>query len=105
MSTMMTNSSLPERHIAVLAFPFASHAGLTLWLICRLATAAVDVTFSFYSTAKSIQYLLSSSPIPDNIKPCPVLDEYVFSENMEDIELFLKVGKECFKRAMKAAED
>ncbi|GMP36370.1 hypothetical protein CsSME_00008515 [Camellia sinensis var. sinensis] len=105
MSTMVTNSSLPERHIAVLAFPFASHAGLTLGLIRRLATASVDVTFSFYSTAKSIQYLLSSSPIPDNIKPCHVLDEYVFSENMGDIELFLKVGKECFKRAMKATEE
>ncbi|KAL7224622.1 hypothetical protein ACSBR1_025983 [Camellia fascicularis] len=63
------------------------------------------MTFSFYSTAKSIQYLLSSSPILDNIKPCPMLDGYVFSENMKDIEVFLKVEKECFKGAIKAAKE
>ncbi|KAI8018445.1 hypothetical protein LOK49_LG04G00423 [Camellia lanceoleosa] len=105
----ITNSS-PDRHVAVLVFPFSSHPALILGLVRRLATAAPDVTFSFYSTAKSIQYLLSSSPIPENIKACHVSDgvpdRYVFAgKHQEDINLFLKVAEENFKRAMVVAEE
>ncbi|KAF5956353.1 hypothetical protein HYC85_003578 [Camellia sinensis] len=105
----ITNSS-PDRHVAVLVFPFSSHPALILGLVRRLATAAPDVTFSFYSTAKSIQYLLSSSPIPENIKACHVSDGvpdgYVFAgKHQEDINLFLKVAEENFKRAMVVAEE
>ncbi|KAL7224625.1 hypothetical protein ACSBR1_025986 [Camellia fascicularis] len=105
----ITNSS-PDRHIAVLVFPFSSHPSLILGLVRRLATAAPDMTFSFYSTAKSIQYLLSSSPIPENIKACHVSDGvpdgYVFAgKHQEAINLFLKVAEENFKRAMVVAEE
>ncbi|GFZ03948.1 UDP-glucosyl transferase 78D1 [Actinidia rufa] len=82
----MTNFLL-ERHVAVLAFPFTSHPGLLLELVRRLAAAAPDTTFSFYSTAKSNDSLFSTSNT-NNIKPFPIWDGvpdgYVFSGNIED---------------------
>ncbi|XP_027073083.2 kaempferol 3-O-beta-D-galactosyltransferase-like [Coffea arabica] len=108
----MTNiSSSSQKHVAVLAFPFATHAGLLLGLISRLAKAAPNVTFSFLSTAKSNASLFSSSSNigDDNVKaydvPNGVPDGYVFAGRpMEDIDLFLKVAPENFRRAMEAAE-
>ncbi|KAF5956351.1 hypothetical protein HYC85_003576 [Camellia sinensis] len=110
----ITNSS-PDRHVAVLVFPFSSHPALIFGLVRRLATAAPDVTFSFYSTAKSIQCLLSPWLIPENIKACHfsdgVPDGYVFvGKHQEDINLFLNVNvyavaEENFKRAMVVAEE
>ncbi|KAL6965697.1 Anthocyanidin 3-O-galactosyltransferase f3gt1 [Sarracenia purpurea var. burkii] len=103
----MTISS-KERHVTVLPFPFASHAGLLLGLVCRLAAAAPDVIFSFCSTKKSNKSLFSAST-PENIKPYAVFDGvpegYVSSgKHQEDLNLFLEVADESFKEAMRAAE-
>ncbi|KAL6959340.1 Anthocyanidin 3-O-galactosyltransferase f3gt1, partial [Sarracenia purpurea var. burkii] len=106
--TMSITISSKERHVAVLPFPFSSHAGLLLGLVRRLAAAAPDVTFSFCSTEKSNKYLFSV-PTPENIKPYAVSDGvpegYVFSgKPQEDINLFLEVAEESFKEAMRAVE-
>ncbi|KAL6966656.1 Anthocyanidin 3-O-galactosyltransferase f3gt1 [Sarracenia purpurea var. burkii] len=103
----MTDSS-KELHVAVLPFPFSTHAGPLLGLVCRLAAAAPAVIFSFCSTEKSNKYLFSV-PTPENIKPYTVFDGvpegYVFSgKPQEDINLFLEVAEESFKGAMLAAE-
>ncbi|XP_059636915.1 anthocyanidin 3-O-galactosyltransferase F3GT1-like [Cornus florida] len=106
MSTI--NSSPKNQHVAVLAFPFSTHAGPLLGLVRRLADAAPDVTFSFFSTTKSNQPLFSV-PTPDNIIAYDVSDGvpegYVFSgKPQEEIELFLKVAPENFRRGVEAAE-
>ncbi|XAR66671.1 hypothetical protein NMG60_11012977 [Bertholletia excelsa] len=104
-------TSAPKRHVAVLAFPFTSHAGSLLGVLHRLAAAAPDVTFSFYATAKSNGALfLASAGDPPNIRPYDVPDGvpvgYVFSgKPQEDINLFLEGAEEGFRRAMKAAEE
>ncbi|XP_059637158.1 anthocyanidin 3-O-galactosyltransferase F3GT1-like [Cornus florida] len=98
-----------NQHVAVLAFPFATHAGLLLGLVRRLADAGPNVTFSFFSTTKSNQPLFSMPTVPDNIIPYDVSDGvpegYVFSgKPQEDIELFLKVAPQNFRRGVEAAE-
>ncbi|XP_057466625.1 anthocyanidin 3-O-galactosyltransferase F3GT1-like [Actinidia eriantha] len=103
----ITNSS-SDHHVAVLAFPFSTHAGLLLGLVRRLAAAVPNTTFSFYSTAKSNESLFSV-PKPENIKPYSVWDGvpegYVFSGNIEDhVNLFLEAAEEGFKGAMRMAE-
>ncbi|KAA8535493.1 hypothetical protein F0562_030496 [Nyssa sinensis] len=102
MSTI--NSSPEQRHVAALAFPFASHAGHLLGLVHRLAVAAPDVTFSFFNFAESNRSLFSVAT-PDNIKaydvPDGVPEGYVFSgKPQENINLFLKVAPENFKRGI-----
>uniref|UniRef100_A0A5B7A6L9 Glycosyltransferase n=1 Tax=Davidia involucrata TaxID=16924 RepID=A0A5B7A6L9_DAVIN len=105
---MSTINSSPERHVAAFAFPFSSHAGLLLGLVRRLAAAAPDVSFSFFSTPESNRSLFSVAT-PDNIKaydvPNGVPEGHVFSgKPQEDINLFLKVAPENFKRGVEVAE-
>ncbi|KAL2534790.1 UDP-glycosyltransferase 78D2 [Abeliophyllum distichum] len=104
----MINTSM-DRHVAVLAFPFATHAGLLLGLLRRLASAAPNITFSFFSTAKSNASIFSV-PTPENIKaydvPDGVPEGYVFlGRPQEDIDLFLKVAPENFRTAVERAEE
>lgn len=106
----MTKTS-KHQHVAVLAFPFSTHAAPLLSIISRLAAAAPDITFSFLSTPQSIQTLFPSgrNPANNNVRPYTVWDGvpegYVFSgKHHEDINLFLAVGKESFKAGMRAAE-
>ncbi|KAK3013267.1 hypothetical protein RJ639_009588 [Escallonia herrerae] len=104
----MVTTCSPDQHVAVLAFPFATHAGLLLGLARRLAAAAPTVTFSFFSTARS-NLSLFSVPSPENIKPCCVSDGitegHVFSgKPQEDIDLFLKVAPEELGRCLRVAE-
>lgn len=98
----------PERHVAVLAFPFATHAGLLFGLLRRLATASPNTAFSFFSTEKSNGSLFATL-VPVNIKPFNVPDGlpegYVFSgKPQEDIDFFLEVAKEGFRAALARAE-
>nr|BAD06514.1 anthocyanin 3-O-galactosyltransferase [Aralia cordata] len=104
--------SSAEPHVGVLAFPFATHAGLLLGLVRRLAAAAPNVNFSFYSTAASNRSLFSYPNSPySNVIPYDVSDGvpegYVFSgKPQEDINLFLTVASDEFKRGLeKAAVD
>ncbi|XP_058224805.1 anthocyanidin 3-O-galactosyltransferase 3GT6 [Rhododendron vialii] len=105
----MTNSS-KDRHVAVLPFPFSTHAAPILSIIRRLASAAPNVTFSFFSTPQSIQTLFPSENRENNIRPHATSDGvpegFVFSgKHHEDINLFLAAGKESFEAGMKAAEE
>lgn len=107
----MTSKSLGEKHVAVLAFPFATHPGLLLGLLRRLAKAAPGVTFSFFNTAKSNASLFSVGLMSgfENIGafdvPDGVPEGYVFlGKPQEDIDLFLEVAEENFKKGVKEAE-
>lgn len=101
-----------EPHVAVLVFPFATHAGLLFGLVQRLARAAPNVKFTFFNTAKSNHSLFSNlSTVASNIIPYDVYDGveagYVFSgKPQEDINLFLAVAADEFRRGVeKAAVD
>ena len=99
------------KHIGVLAFPFASHPLTILGLVRRLASAAPDAKFSFFSTANSNSFLFSArSPggVLGNLKPYDVPDGvpvgHVLSGNpAEGDGLFLKEAPANFKRAMEVA--
>lgn len=99
------------RHIAVLAFPFGSHAGPLLSLVRRIAKAVPDVIFSVFSTAKSNRIVFSQAYDggPHNINPYHVddglPDGYVPSGNpVEPVELFLKAAPENFTKALEKVE-
>ncbi|KAH7841540.1 hypothetical protein Vadar_031297 [Vaccinium darrowii] len=108
----MTNVVSKDRHVAVLPFPFSSHPGGLLSVVTRLATAAPNVSFSFYSTSKSIETLFAPAKgVPGNIKPYVVSDGvpdgYVFSGNpLEAINLYIAAVEEerSIKAVLKAAE-
>nr|P0DO58.1 RecName: Full=Anthocyanidin 3-O-galactosyltransferase 3GT1; AltName: Full=Flavonoid 3-O-glycosyltransferase 1; Short=Rd3GT1; Flags: Precursor [Rhododendron delavayi] len=108
----MTKNISRDRHVAVLPFPFSSHAGRLLTLVRRLAAAAPNVTFSFYSTPKSIESLFSPAErVPGNVRPYAVPDGvpegHVFSgEPVEHVNLYLTaVGEgESLRGVLKAAE-
>lgn len=101
-----------EKHVAVLAFPFATHPGLLLGLVRKLAKAAPNVSFSFFSTAKSNASLFTGGLLQsgcENIRafdvPDGIPDGYVFEgKPQEDINLFLEVAEENFKKGVKLAE-
>ncbi|KAE9451360.1 hypothetical protein C3L33_16770, partial [Rhododendron williamsianum] len=109
---MTNNVSNIDRHIAVFPFPFGSHSGTLFRLVRRLAADAPTVTFSFFSTPKTIESLFSPSRnVPHNIKPYVVSDGvpegHAFSGNPEEpISLYLAAVEEGegLKGVLKAAE-
>lgn len=101
---MPQNNQSTDPHVAVLAFPFSTHAAPLLAVIRRLAAAAPTVQFSFFNTAKSNGSIFSGSE-PSNIKAYDVADgvphNYVFlGKHQEDIELFLKAAPENFRKGL-----
>ncbi|KAI3782180.1 hypothetical protein L2E82_12214 [Cichorium intybus] len=105
----VNDDGLRGRHVAVFAFPFASHPKLLLNLVQRLASAAPTVVFSFFNTANSNRALFSDLNC-DNIRPYDVSDgipkDYTFvGKHQEDINLFLTVAEEEFRTVVKVAED
>lgn len=96
----------PEPHVAVLTFPFASHPGLLFGFVKRLAEAAPQVKFTFFSSAKCNRSLFSNtSSSPSNIVPHDIDDgiaeNYVFvGKPMEDINLFLAIADDEFRRGL-----
>nr|XP_043620744.1 kaempferol 3-O-beta-D-galactosyltransferase-like [Erigeron canadensis] len=102
------NEGIPKRHVAVFVFPFSSHPPLLLTLVRMLASAAPNVIFSFFGTAKSNQALFSDQKY-NNIRPYDVSDgipkDYVFmGKPQEDINLFLAVAEEEFRKGVKVVE-
>ncbi|KAJ9699003.1 hypothetical protein PVL29_007866 [Vitis rotundifolia] len=99
------------KHIGVLVFPFTSHPPTLLGLVRRLASAAPDAKFSFFSTANSNSFLFSAqSPggVLGNLKPYDVPDgvpagHVLFGNPAEGVGLFLKEAPANFKRAMEVA--
>ncbi|CAH1424629.1 unnamed protein product [Lactuca virosa] len=109
MDITTTNGGVWERHVAVFAFPFASHPPLLLSLVQRLASAAPTAVFSFFNTRKSNRTLFSELSC-DNIRPYDVSDgipeDYAFvGKPQEDINLFLAVAEEEFRRGVNVAEE
>ncbi|XP_006287588.2 UDP-glycosyltransferase 78D2 isoform X1 [Capsella rubella] len=99
-----------DSHVAVLAFPFGTHAAPLLAVTRRLASSSPSTVFSFFNTAQSNSSLFSSSDdLPANIRvhdvPDGVPEGYVFSgKPQEAIELFIESAPESFKREIVAAE-
>nr|DAD42525.1 TPA_asm: hypothetical protein HUJ06_000755 [Nelumbo nucifera] len=106
------NSNLPP-HIAVMAFPFGTHAAPLLNITRRLAAAAPEATFSFFGTAESNRSVFPSSGdallLLHNVKAYNISDAipegYHFTgRHQESIELFLEATpgnfKEGFERAV-----
>ncbi|KAK2658159.1 hypothetical protein Ddye_004692 [Dipteronia dyeriana] len=100
-----------EPHVAVLAFPFSTHAAPLLSIISRLASAAPNTLFSFFNTAESNNSLFSTHKhyfLP-NVKAYNVSDGvsegYVFiGKPQEDIELFMKAAPDTLRKAVAEAE-
>ncbi|XP_076901537.1 kaempferol 3-O-beta-D-galactosyltransferase-like [Bidens hawaiensis] len=102
------NRNTPNKHVGVFTFPFASHPALLLTLTRRLAAAAPTVVFSFFNTQKSNKVLFSELSC-NNILRYDVSDGvpegYVFvGKPQEDINLFLAVAEEEFRKGVRAAE-
>ncbi|KAK9988917.1 hypothetical protein SO802_029156 [Lithocarpus litseifolius] len=108
---MSVTKSSPQKHVAVLPFPFGSHALSLLTLVRRLAKAAPNVHFSLLNTQKCNHSLFSAAK-PDetlpNIKPYDVADGvpagHVLSPNpIEVVEFFIKVSPQNYKRGLEVA--
>lgn len=101
-------ATLPERHVAVFAFPFTSHPRIILNLILRVASATPTVVFSFFNTAKSNRALFHELGC-HNIRPYNVFDgipeDYVSVGNpQEEAKMFLDVAEDEFRKGVKVAE-
>ncbi|KAF8034044.1 hypothetical protein BT93_C0353 [Corymbia citriodora subsp. variegata] len=103
-----------EKHVAVLAFPFASHAPPLANLLRKLAEAAPDVRVSFLSTAKSNGDVFppsSRAELPPNVRIYDVDDGLPAGHHVatklhprELVDVFLKQAPESFRAAIDAAE-
>ncbi|KAF9662655.1 hypothetical protein SADUNF_Sadunf18G0076800 [Salix dunnii] len=105
----MSESKNDLKHIAVLAFPFGTHAAPLFSLIRRLSTMAPQAKFTFFSTKESNNKVFSGQGRLENIKPYNVNDglpeDYMISfENPhEPVGYFLKAAPGNFKQAMEVA--
>ncbi|KAM3220688.1 kaempferol 3-O-beta-D-galactosyltransferase-like [Capsicum annuum] len=100
-------------HVAVLAFPFATHAGLLLGLIQRLSNSLPNVTFTFFNTKRSNSSIFTQDN-NTNIKPFDIPDGKPESHvhgggdegGLEDIiGLFFKSAKNNVTNAIATAEN
>ncbi|KAF6162860.1 hypothetical protein GIB67_021009 [Kingdonia uniflora] len=105
----MTKISNKKPHVAVLAFPFGTHAAPLLHLVRKLASLDDLVIFSFFSTAKSNASIFGHVRVADNnIRVYDIEDGvpegYVFTgKHQEDIELFIKATPTNFKKGFEVA--
>ncbi|PSS26929.1 Anthocyanidin 3-O-glucosyltransferase [Actinidia chinensis var. chinensis] len=97
-----------EGHVAVLAFPFGTHAAPLLTLTRCLSSSAPNLRFSFLNSAKSNAKVFSKIKPDDyrNIKPCNVdngiPEDHVFSGHpLEAVELFLRAMPRNFENELK----
>ncbi|XP_035831991.1 kaempferol 3-O-beta-D-galactosyltransferase [Helianthus annuus] len=100
--------SIREKHVAVFAFPFASHPSSQLKLTRHLASAAPTVVFSFFNTAKSNRALFAELSC-DNILPYDVSDglpnnDVFVGSPLDAINLYLPGAEEELRRAVRVAE-
>ncbi|OIT34016.1 PREDICTED: anthocyanidin 3-O-glucosyltransferase-like [Nicotiana attenuata] len=100
-----------QLHIALLAFPFGSHATPLLTLVQKLSPFLPSNTlFSFFNTSQSNSSIFSKSSKPDNIKIYNVSDGVTQTNGItpigrEAIELFIKATPSNFEKVMKEAEE
>ncbi|KAG6428874.1 hypothetical protein SASPL_106913 [Salvia splendens] len=91
-------------HIAVLAFPFGSHAPPLLALVRRLAASAPDALFSFFNSATSNTALFNATAC-ENIRARNLWDGEPFAGSLFNaVELFLGAGPGNFETAIREAE-
>lgn len=100
--------SAASAHVAVLAFPFGSHAGPLLNLVQKIAVSSPDVTFVFFSTARSISSVSSQMQRVKNVIPHTVDDGvsegFVGTGNpIEAVNFFLKAIPRNYREAMEKA--
>ncbi|XP_078150265.1 anthocyanidin 3-O-glucosyltransferase 7-like [Carex rostrata] len=96
-----------QSHVAIVAFPFSSHAGSLFSLARAMAAVAPSSHFSFLSTKRSLSSFNTHQLLP-NISLVPISDgitpPHVTSTHFEAIELFLKSFKKSLRDSLKAAE-
>lgn len=103
----MTTSQL---HIALLAFPFGSHAAPLLTLVQKISPFLPSNTiYSFFNTSNSNTSIFSKTPNQENIKIYNVWDGVKEGNDTpigrEAIELFIQSTPTNFEKSMKEAED
>lgn len=96
-------------HIAVLAFPFGTHAAPLLTLVRRLAASAQGVKFSFINSAVSNNAINAErvSKAYDNVKIYDVWEgtpEGFSGTHFEEVELFFKASPDNFVKAIGKVE-
>ncbi|XP_004507822.1 flavonoid 3-O-glucosyltransferase [Cicer arietinum] len=102
-------TNVEKLHVAILAFPFGTHASPLLSLVRKIAGEVPKVTFSFFTTTASNATLFSpNNDCLPNIKHYNVDDGlpegYVPSGHpLEPIFLFIKAMPENFKSVMDEA--
>ncbi|KAL2338608.1 hypothetical protein Fmac_013054 [Flemingia macrophylla] len=105
----MTVCPTDDRHVAVLAFPYGTHAAPLLNLVRRTAAEAPEVTFSFFSTKRSNTSVFAGLNEEQllNIRPYDVddglPDNYVPSNALEPIGMFVKAMPGNYKTAIDEA--
>ncbi|KAK4345789.1 hypothetical protein RND71_035965 [Anisodus tanguticus] len=104
---MTTTSQL---HIALLAFPFGSHAAPLLTLVQKLSPFLPSNTiFSFFNTSQSNTSIFSKGPKPNNLKIYNVWDGVKEGNDTpfgrEAIDLFIQSTPINFVKSMKEAEE
>ncbi|TKY54603.1 Flavonoid 3-O-glucosyltransferase [Spatholobus suberectus] len=105
----MTVCPTDDKHVAVLAFPYGTHAAPLLNLVRRTAVEAPDVVFSFFNTKRSNASVFAGLNEEQllNIKPYDVDDGlpvgYVPPNPFEPIGYFVKAMPANFRIAMEEA--
>ncbi|KAI4384695.1 hypothetical protein MLD38_002814 [Melastoma candidum] len=99
-----------KKHVAVLPFPFGTHAAPLLSIVRRLSSSSsAPAIFSFFCTPNTNASLFGSSLPLGDVTPYEVWDGvspgYTFSgKHQEDIELFIQAAPYSFAEGMRAAE-
>nr|ARR28805.1 UDP-glucose: anthocyanidin 3-O-glucosyltransferase [Lilium hybrid cultivar] len=104
--------STGDHHVALIAFPFSTHAAPLFSLTTALATAAPSTTFSFINSARSnISLSKAISSVPSGVKirvydlsdGCP--EGYIMPAHdpEEEVRLFLKVAVVNVRKAIEKA--
>lgn len=101
-------AAVAHSHVAVVAFPFGTHAGPLLAIVRRLAAASPETSFSFFNTSQSNNTIFSTSTNQPNIKAYDVWDGipegYTFSGKLEEpIELFMKAAPHSLRHSIHMA--
>lgn len=103
----MENYKNASKHIAVLAFPFGTHASPLLSITRQLSDAFPGAMFSFISTKQSNDSTFPKDvKLIEEVKPFSCVRDglpegYVFKGNPhEPVEYFLKAVPENFKEAI-----
>ncbi|PON62438.1 UDP-glucuronosyl/UDP-glucosyltransferase [Trema orientale] len=93
-----------DSHVAVIAFPFGTHAAPLLAIVRRLAAASPNTMFSFFNTCQSNSNTIFSTSVVanTNVKLYDVWDGvpegYAFSgKPQEHIELFMKAAPQSLR--------